>query len=189
MIRIRSILAPVALAAALLTTACSSTPFGATGYLESYDDMAVHPEDPTGLRYVAPKNALLDYDQLLFDAFEIRALPNSDLAKEDPVVANQLAGQFRDRLIAVVDPYYSVVSSPGGGVLRLRCALSEMKFRGDGRTADDVVFVRFEAEMENSLTGERMAAVVRSFDAGNHSAFDALAVGLLDFMNQQHGIE
>jgi hypothetical protein len=63
-----------------------------------------------------------------------------------------------------------------------------MKFRGEGRTASDVVSVRFEAEMQNSITGKRVAAVVRTFDAGDHPAFDALAVGLLDFMNEQHGL-
>ena len=189
MIRFRSILTGAAPAAGLFLTACTSMPEGATGYLKSYDTMNPHPEDPTGMRYVAPGNRLLDFDQLLFDAFEIKPLPGSALAAEDPVAMNRLAGQFRGKLIEVVGPYYSVVSSPSGGVLRLRCALTEIGFRGDGRTAADVQSVRFEAEMQNSITGERVAAVMRTFDAGDYPAFDVLAVGLLDFMNEQHSAE
>jgi len=186
MTRIRSILASAALAAGLFCAACASDPAGTTGYLGSYDGMGVHPEEPTGLRWVAPDNAILDFDQLLFDQFDVQPLPGSALASEDPELASRMAAAFREKLIIVVNPYYSVVSSPDGGVLRLRCALSEMRFKGEGRAPEDVVSVRFEAEMQDSVTGERMAAVVRTFDAGEHSAFDALAVGLLDFMNEQH---
>jgi hypothetical protein len=189
MTRIRSIFATAALAAGLFCAACASTPFGATGYLDSYEGMVRHPDDPTGLRYVAPDNAMLDYDQLLFDAFTVRPLPSSDLAKDDPELGNQMASAFREKVMAAVEPYYDIVSEPGGGVLRMRCALTDLRFRGEGRAPEDVASVRFEAEMQNSLTGERVAAVVRTFDAGEHSAFDALAVGLLDFMNEQHGIK
>ena len=189
MIRIRSLITTAALIAGLFCAGCATQPVGTTGFLGSYEGMAVHPQEPTGLRFIAPHDAMLECDQLLFDAFEIHALPNSTLASADPALAKRMAAAFREKLISVVEPYYDVVSKAGPNVMRTRCALSEMKFKGDGRTPDDVVSVRFEAEMLDSVTGKRMAAVVRSFDAGDQSAFDALAIALLDFMNEHHGIE
>jgi len=181
-----------ALLAALALAACGSVPAGTSGYLSDYARLERNTEakdDPHALRWVAPGDALLDYDRLLIETYSLQPERGSGLAKMDAANARELLDALRTTMIDVVDPYYSVVSEPGPGVLRLRVAIRDIGFPEGTRDPKKATSIAFEAEMLDSQTGRQMAAVVRRMTVPDgESAYARLAQGLLDFMNEQHGV-
>ncbi len=185
MTTLRTILLGAALGAALLAGACRAT----SGYLSDYSRLGPNPDAPgdrSARLWVAPGDALLDCDRLLIETYALRPKSGSFLAKIDRGTARELVDALRERMIAVVDPYYSVVSEPGEGVLRMRVAITDLTFRGDDRDPADASGIAFEVEMLDSRTGQQLAAATRSLQVPDGtSAYDALAERLLAFMNQQ----
>jgi hypothetical protein len=189
---IHKILTSAALGAALFAVGCGSTPRGASGYLSDYSRLEKNPDaadDSGAKRWVAPGDVMLDYDRLLIETYSLQPKTGSFLAEIDRGNARELVDELRKRMIAVVDPYYSVVDQPGEGVLRLRVAVTDLGFGAGDREPENATSISFEAEMLDSRTGEQMAVAIRTTtvqDQGN--AYDALANGLLEFMNKRHGL-
>lgn len=192
MTTLRTLLTSAALGAALLAvTACGSTPRGSSGYLTDYSRLEKNPDapdDPSAKRWVAAGDVMLDYDKLLIEPYSLQPRRGSNLETMDRAAARDLVDRLRTQMIETVDPYYSVVEQPADGVLRLRVAITDLGFRPGERTPANAESIAFEAEMLDSRTGEQVAAAVRNLRVGPEtSAYDALAQGLLDFMNKQHG--
>jgi hypothetical protein len=192
--RLHTILTVAALAGALLATpSCGTLGGGNSGYLSDYSKLTQNPDFPgdrSAKRYIAPGDALLDYDRLLIEPYSLQPRSGTWLGQIDRASARELVDELRRQMITVVDPYYAVVGESGAGVLRLRVAITDLGFRDDKRDPEKAETISFEAEFLDSRTGEQMAAAIRTLRVGeDQSAYDVLAQGLLTFMNRVHGAD
>jgi hypothetical protein len=184
----RSVLAAAGLTALLFCGACSALQAEADRSLSDYSKLTAHPDVPGAQRYIAPPEVLGRYHKLLIEPFSLRPGFRSDLGKVSRADSRELLDALRDRMAEIVGQRYAVVTQPGGDVLRLRAAVTDLKFEGATRDPAHAVGATYEAEVVDSVTGEQIGAVVRTFDAPEgQNAFDAMGELLLKFMNDAQG--
>lgn len=186
----RSALMAAGLAAVLFGGGCSALQAEADRYLSDYSKLTAHPDVPGAKRYIAPPAELARYRKLLVEPFSLRPGYGSDLGKVSRSDARELLDSLRARMIDIVGERYAVVQRPGDSVLRLRAAVTDLKFDGPSHDPAHAVGATYEAEVVDSITGEQIGAVVRTFDAPEgQNAFDAMGALLLKFMNDAQGAQ
>ena len=182
--KLGSTLRAMGLAALLLCGGCAALQAEADQYLTDYSKLTAHPDVAGAKRYIAPSDVLARYDKLLIEPFSLRPGYKSDLAEVERSHARDLLDELRQRMIEIVGKRYAVVTQPGPDVLRLRAAVTDLRFDGSSRDPADAVGASYEAEVVDSVTREQIGAVVRSFEApAGKSVFDAMGDLLLKFMN------
>jgi hypothetical protein len=185
--KLGSRLMAVALAAVLLSGGCAALQAEADRYLTDYSKLTAHPDVAGGKRYIAPPDVLARYDKLLIEPFSLRPGFRSELAEVERSNARVLLDELRQRMIEIVGKRYAVVTQPGPDVLRLRAAVTDLRFSGKSRDPAHAVGASYEAEVVDSVTREQIGAVVRSFEASpGESVFDGMGDLLLKFMNDAH---
>lgn len=178
----RPVLALGAAAAMLVLTACGSE----TVFVKHPPPFHATDNDPGANVWFDPEVDFTDYDRLVIDATEVALVSGAAAKSVDPAVLQSLAAEFRDTLVRVVDPYYSVLEAPAARTIRLRTALTDVTLAPGGATAADVTSSRIEWEMLDAQTGRRIGAGWRKRDAEpGTSGFEVWADKLLDFMNQR----
>ena len=169
---------------------CSMLQAEADRSLSDYSNLTTHPDDSSARRYIAPPEVIGRYDRLLVEPFSLRPGFRSDLKEVVRSDARELLDALRGRMIEIVGQRYAVVTEPGADVLRLRAAITDLRFDGDSRDPAHAVGATYEAEVLDSVTGEQVGAVVRSFEAPpGKNVFDALGDLLLKFMNDAQGTQ
>ncbi len=166
--------------------ACSTTRQGRSvepsGFLSDYSALEKGGKGQAQLRYVNPATDFSQYDKIQIDTIAIIAVEGSSLSGMDIHQATLMAAHFRDALVEELGKDYEIVDTPGPGTMRLRAALTEA--RGSKVVLDTLTTVipqtrllatgaqlaadnsattgkaRAEAELLDSLTGERLVAAV-----------------------------
>lgn len=142
---------------------CSSAKLTHTGFLSDYTKLA-KAESGT-MRYVSP--SLRDYNAFIVDPVQIRAARSHVTAEQRAEVARYM----RDTIARVLsEGGLKVATDQGVGVARLRVAITDVQdskwylnihpatsVTGTGRGGASM-----EAEVIDSITGEQVAAVVRT---------------------------
>ena len=149
---------------------CGGGKVGQSSFLKNYAQLKPDPKVDGALRYVNPKKNLKQYDRFLIDPIAVYFAPGAKGAGIDPAKLKELTDYFRSELVKGLTKNYRVVSAPGKGVMRLRTAITDveesepllnihplMKLTGAGLGGASM-----EAEGIDSLTGERIGAIVET---------------------------
>ncbi len=184
MTTMRQAILAMGLSALLLCGGCSALQAEADRYLTDYSNLSKHPDVPGAQRYIPPPEVLGRYDKLLIEPFSLRPGYRSELGKVERSNARDLLDKLRQRMTEIVSKRYAVVTQPGPDVMRLRAAVTDLRFSGNSSDPAHATGATYEAEVVDSVTGEQVGAVVRSFEAPEgQNCFDAMGDLLLKFMN------
>lgn len=171
-----------ALACAFLFGCASRPPVEPSGFLGDYSGFVRTSNDRETLLYEKPGLDLTRYDRVLFDPVQIALAPEAAGRSVDPAQLAALAKYFEDALKIAVRNAYPIAEEPGEDVLRLRAALVDviptrpalntvgtlaLPVRAASAakraiTGTDLFVgqVALEAELLDSLTNERLLAIV-----------------------------
>jgi hypothetical protein len=164
----------LAVAAAIALAGCASQEPSQTGFLADYSQLqptAAHPDDP-GFR---KPGSLASYTAFIVDKVVYR--PAAGAPALDPAAEAELTGAYHDRLVAAFAEKYHQAAEPAAGVMRVRAAVTNVAeaipLLNLVTMAAAVVPVTAggastEAEVTDSLTGERLAAY-QGFNNGGRS--------------------
>ena len=194
-----------------------------SGFLKDYSKLAPNPEIEGNVKsYVnadAQKN-LHKYVAVIVDPVEVYLASNADDAKIPEKTRAAASNYFRAALVHAVSDAFPTVDEPGPLVLRLRAAIIGVDVGGTVAAADkpadaneaietaaNIGKVGIEVELVDSVTGERIAAVVdreplgdgAEIAAGNitrneksiaaRHAFDEWASRIRIFLNRAHELK
>lgn len=150
---------------------CSGAPTaGKSGFLRDYSQLK---KDSDGaMRYMNPRISLKEYNKFVIDPIVIHFAPKADGTSVNPENLKKVTDYFQKRLVKGLTESgrYQVVTEPGPGVLRLRIAITGIK---KGTAALNILpqtklvggglgGAAFEAEAVDSVSGERVGAVMES---------------------------
>ena len=155
-----------------------------SGFFTDYSQFRKGKGDEAQLVYTNPAalTNFAHYNTIMIDSISVYALKKSRLAKLDKEQVESLVGYLHQALVTELGKDYQIVDKPGPDTLRLRVALTEARgsnvvldatttiipqFRllssGAQLIADTAAVVgtaRVEAELLDSVTGERLVAAV-----------------------------
>ncbi len=153
----------------LFISCASNNPTRPSGFLRDYSGMYPLPDDPSMLYYERPNVNWKKYTRLMIDPVVIYQPQGAKKKPVKPEELKKLTEQFRNDAIEAVKDAYPVVDRPGPDVMRIRTAITDLVSANPwlnlAATAAVLVPVdmggaAMEAEFIDSLTGERLAAVV-----------------------------
>jgi hypothetical protein len=160
-----AVCAMAAMAMAVETTVASKSPL-----LGDYSTFKRDKEDKTMLVYRLKDRKASDYKKFIIDPVLIYPSDHRGGPKYSPENLQETADYFRSLLTEALKSGYEVTSAAGPGVLRLRFGIRDLKpgrytmdaagmqtIKPDTKLAE----VTFEMEGIDSLTGERIIAIVR----------------------------
>ena len=148
-----------------------------SGFLEDYSGLQ---PGPRGAQvYVRPEADFSRYDKIMIDPVVIRLTPEAQ-GTLPPDIRENMAEDFHASLKTALQEKYTIVDSPGPGVLRLRTAITDitpeqsvgvtgratgpgMSVAKPGEEADVVIAVgnaTMEMEVSDAESSERLAAAV-----------------------------
>ena len=150
--------------------ACGTGDVGRSGFLRDYAQLKPDPQVDGALRYENPNKSLKQYDKFMIDPIAVQFATRAKGAAIDPAKLKELTDYFHGELVKGLSKNYRVVKAPGRGVMRIRAAITDieqtepllnthpaMKLTGAGLGGASM-----EAEGLDSLTGERIGAIVES---------------------------
>ncbi|MCZ6770396.1 MAG: DUF3313 domain-containing protein [Proteobacteria bacterium] len=156
--------------ATALLAACAAEITGKSGFLKDYSQLKPDPKIEGALRYEKPGASLTSYRKFIIYPVVIHFAPNAKGVGLDPENLVELTRYFRTEAVKKLSKNYAVVDKAGAGVMRIRIALTSietttpianihpaMKLSGLGLGGASM-----EAEVLDSVSGERLAAVVES---------------------------
>lgn len=139
-----------------------------SGFLRDYSTMMPSPIVEGAVYDENPVKRLDQYDKFMIDPVVVHFAPNAQGTALDPAKLTRLTDYFRDEAIKALSKRYTVVKTPGPGVLRIRAAITDIqptkplmnihpasKLMGAGLGGASM-----EAEAIDSQTKERVFAVV-----------------------------
>jgi hypothetical protein len=172
---------------ALLITGCTASKTNYSGWLKDYNGFAQDPEYKDAMAYSQGDVALKKYTKFIIEPVIVYISPDikEDTGKIDPEVIHKTTTYLRNALVKVIEENFEVVDKPGQDVARIRCAITSVELKRKalkaynyipislvltaaaeaGGVRDSVAVMNMEAELLDSLTGHRMAAVVQK---GSH---------------------
>lgn len=149
-----------------------------SGFLGDYSQLMPDPQFDGALRWVNPNKSLAGYSSFIVDPVVVQFAPSDEGNALSPDQLKELTDHFRNEAIAALSEKFTVVDEPGPGVLRIRTAITSvetttpilnihpaMKLIGLGLGG-----AAMEAEAVDSVTGERIVAIVDSQE-GNRMSF------------------
>ena len=156
--------------AAQLMSACATTPAPhVSGFLDSYDGFEPDPADSSLLWWERPDFNWTDYHGVLLEPVSVYYHPEAKQHEILPQELENLRVVFHDAVVAELGDDFAVTADPAPGILRIRCAITEVIPSNPGVNlvtslvafvAVDVGGAAIEFEILDSLTGERLAAGV-----------------------------
>jgi hypothetical protein len=168
--------------ALLFFMACAVAPAPPqSGFLENYDGFKPDPADASLVWWERPGFNWSDYHGVLLDPVSVYYHPEARGRGIRPEELKKLTDAFRDAVIEELGTDYPVVAQAAAGILRIRCAITDIIPSSPGINlatsllafvAVDVGGASIEFEILDSMTGERLAAGV---DQKLGSSVDGLA--------------
>ncbi|MDI6761124.1 MAG: DUF3313 domain-containing protein [Candidatus Brocadiaceae bacterium] len=153
----------------LLDAGCASNkPTKPSGFLKDYSGMNPVPEDPSMLYGERPNVNWKKYTRLMIDPVVVYRAPKAKAAAK-PEELQKLADYFRNEAITALKDAYPVVDKPAPDVMRIRAAITDLDSANPWLNLAATVAIMtpvemggaaMEAEFMDSMTGERLAAVV-----------------------------
>lgn len=119
----------------------------------------------------SPRHASTRYEQserftqyARFVVDEVRFAPSTTVRGTpiDPDQAKRLAAEFHAEIVAALEPEYEVVDQGGPGVARIRAAITQISRSQTTDQSIEVGGASVEAEIVDSVSGERLGAAVES---------------------------
>lgn len=166
----------------VLLNGCTGAPkLGQSGFLRDYSQLEPDPAFGSALRYANPSKKLQQYRMFIIDPVMIHFAPHAEGAAIDPTELKKLTDYFRDEAVKALSKKYQVVNSAGPGVLRIRAAITDIKktnvaFNIEPRLKAlglGLGGASMEAEALDSVSGERIIAVVDSQSGGRFMGYTA----------------
>lgn len=148
-----------------------------SGFLGDYSELKPREGDGSMLVYRKAEGALAAYDAFIVDPVLVWFHPEAKGRGVDPDDLKALADTFRTEVVEELEGHgYTVTSEPGPGVLRVRVAITDVDPAGPVANVAakaggvalgvpllpslDIGSAAIEAEMLDSTSGERLAAVM-----------------------------
>ena len=158
----------------LLTSACANFKPTQSGFLTQYDQVCQNPKTPGDPCYVKPGMAAAAYTAFMLDPVVFQPVGKVPGILDQKKI-DELRADYREKLTDAFSKRYQLTDRPGPGVLRVRAAITNV-----GRSipllnilimAAVVVPVTSggastEAEVVDSVTGERLVALLASNNGG-----------------------
>ena len=153
---------------------CTSSPPPRTGFISDYSSL--ERIDGSKARYVSP--ALARYRSFMVDPVQFRTVKDPPVLTPDERA--EVANYFRDAFVTVLrDNRYTVTDRAGAGTARIRIAITDIKqsvwwmnlHPGSKLSGAGTGGASMEGEVIDSVTGEQLAAVVKS-GRGNQFELD-----------------
>lgn len=153
---------------------CTSSPPPRTGFISDYSSL--ERIDGSKARYVSP--ALARYQSFMVDPVQFRTVKDPPVLTPDERA--EVANYFRDAFVTVLrDNRYTVTDRAGAGTARIRIAITDIKqsvwwmnlHPGSKLSGAGTGGASMEGEVIDSVTGEQLAAVVKS-GRGNQFELD-----------------
>ena len=143
-----------------------------SGFLRDYSQLKL--EEDGAKRYLNPSKNLRQYKKFIIDPVVVNFAPNAKGTAIDPAKLKELSDYFRNQLVKGLSKRYRVVRSSGPGVLRIRVAITDIKkttavaniHPGMKMSGVGLGGAAMEAEAVDSVSGERVAAIVDSQSGG-----------------------
>lgn len=196
-IRLFMFMSSCSLVVLTMLTGCESPPPSAelptTGFLSDYSGLK--PISKTSYRYINPKYDLGKYAAFIIDPVEVRF---SDSTRADVAGWDDLeklrAYMHRTLTDTLIPRYRATAKRPGPGVARIRIALTNIQRSAPFKLAS----VSMEAELLDSRTDEKIAALIESQEkgvafrgyepwSGAKAAMDDWAKRLYNRLEEAHG--
>jgi hypothetical protein len=149
-----------------------------SGFLSDYSQLRPSRVAKNALDYRNPRISLLSYKKFLLEPYRVHFAANAEGISIDPAQLKNLVEYFRNETIKALSKRYRVVDRPGSGVARIRVAITSItktrpvannlpqgKLLGVGLGGASM-----EAEAFDSVTGERLLAIVET-GVGKHFSF------------------
>ncbi len=150
-----------------------------TGFLDSYAGM-YRSSDIEGIFVIKHKSKNVnDYKKFLVDPVTIQLTPDAEAYEMERKDLERIARSFRSDIKRALAKNYSVVESPGAGVLRVRLAITDILKQSSSGSSKGLV----EAEFIDTRSKERVAAVVTSAEGMFLDEWASLLKGRLDYLN------
>jgi hypothetical protein len=153
-----------------------------SGFLSDYSQLRPSKVVKGAMDYRNPRIKLSSYSKFILEPYKIHFAANADGASIDPAELKNLVDYFRSETVKALSKRYRVVTRPVPGVARLRVAITSItktrpvannlpqgKLLGVGLGGASM-----EAEAFDSVSGERLAAIVES-KQGEHFSFSDAA--------------
>jgi hypothetical protein len=145
-----------------------------SGFLDNYDQLRPHPEIEDAYSYVNEEDMkdIHQYVKMIIDPVKIFLVTDADSSQLPEKGGGAAAAYFRQALIQAVSDVFMVVESSGPATLRLRTALAGVDISDDIDAGElpegvealeraiEIGEVWVEAELVDSVTGERIAAAI-----------------------------
>ena len=164
------VIAGLVLVQALLSGCASAPPPPPTsGFLGDYAGFEADPHDPSLLWWERPGFDWHDYEGVMLEPVSVYYHPSAQQREIRPDELQMLTDAFREAVIRQLGEDYPVVDQPAPGILRVRCAITDViPVRPAVNVvsslvafvAVDVGGAAIEVEFLDSVTGERLAAGV-----------------------------
>ena len=168
------------LAAALMSVGCTAKESSRIGFISDYSNL--EPVNKTSMRYLASGEEFSQYTSFIIEPVEIHFHAQAEGIKESRDDAQSLAIYMRGALVDAIADEYSVVSSPGPGVARVRIALTDIKKSSPAlNTIPQSKLIgmglggaAMEGEIVDSQSGIQLAALIES-KLGERLSLDGLS--------------
>jgi hypothetical protein len=170
---------------ALLITGCTASKTKYSGWLKDYKGFSQDPEYKDAIIYTKGDKVLQKYTKFIIDPVSVYISPeiSDDKGKMDPHLIYLATAYFRKALAGTIGEDFEIVNKPGPDVARIRAALTSVELTKKELKAynyipislvltaageatgvrDSVAVMNMEAELLDSLTGHRIAAVVQKY--------------------------
>jgi hypothetical protein len=176
----------VAVLCMLFVIGCASsgkTPKNFSGYLHDYSQLKPDPDYKGVLVWMLPDKDLKKFRRFIVDPVTVYLPPEvrKGEGSVDPAVINKITDYLHKAFVQALEPEYPVVEDSGHDVARLQIAITGVELNRKDLKAyqyvpaalvvtgaaeatgmrNRVAVMMMEAEMANSLTGQRVAAIVQ----------------------------
>ncbi len=154
-----------------------------SGFLVDYSELKPSKELRGALVYDHPAVTLKDFNKFIVEPIAVHFAPGADGVTIDPAKLFELAQYLRSRAVKALNEKYQVVNNSGPGVLRIRAAITGIErsipilniHPGTKLLGIGLGGASMEAEAVDSVTGERILAVVDSQSGDRTSLFAGLS--------------
>lgn len=150
---------------------CTTSQPKYSGFLGDYSGLRPSVIEKGAEQYFHPSKAIADYDAFMIDPVRVQFARGSDATAIDPAKILELSVYFREKLISQLrSGGYSVKDKSGRNTLTVRVAITGLKktnpllniHPATKMSGAGLGGASFEGECVDSVTGERIAAVVHS---------------------------
>ncbi len=154
-----------------------------SGFLIDYSEFKPSSEIRGALVYEHPAVTLKDFNKIIVEPIAVHFAPSAEGVTIDPAKLNELAQYLHSQAVKALNEKYQVVNNSGPGVLRIRTAITGIErsipilniHPGTKLLGIGLGGASMEAEAVDSVTGERILAIVDSQHGNRMSLFAGLS--------------